>query len=146
MNLARCLDTIDRLCSRPFPAEHGWSDVGRGGPGYYVAETAGWEAPDPDCAHGERTTDDVEAFREGVAQRLDDRWGARPPWAMLTLRVRAGRGEEIPEPWASVSALADDLRIWEATGTGRWVALGVARGDGSTPARLLTVVTEVDPE
>ncbi|MEV7990818.1 hypothetical protein AB0O67_02560 [Streptomyces sp. NPDC086077] len=146
MNIARCLDTIDRLCSRPFPAEHGWSDVGRGGPGYFMAEMAEWAAADPDRGPGEPTADDVEAFREGIAQRLDERWGERPPWAMLTLRVRAERGEEIPEPWASISTLAYDLRIWEAAGTGRWVALGVAQGDETAPARLLAVVTEVDPE
>ncbi|MFG3661835.1 hypothetical protein [Streptomyces sp. NPDC047706] len=143
MNIARCLDTIDRLCSRPFPAEHGWSDVGRGGPGYFVAE---WGAADPDCVQGERTADDVEAFREGIAQLLDERWGATPPWGMLTLRVRGERGEEIPEPWASISAQADDLRIWEAPGTGRWIALGVAHAAGTAGARLVAVVTEVEPE
>ncbi|MBG0856986.1 hypothetical protein I2W78_35340 [Streptomyces spinoverrucosus] len=143
MNIARCLDTIDRLCSRPFPAEHGRSDVGREGPGYYITELG---AADPQCAHGERTAEDVEAFREGIAQLLDERWGAKPLWGMLTLRVRGERGEEIPEPWASISAQADDLYVWEATGTGRWVALGIAHGDEADPARLLAVVTEVDPE
>ncbi|MBV7696513.1 hypothetical protein [Streptomyces sp. TRM70350] len=143
MNIAGCLDTIDRLCSRPFPAEHGWSDVGREGPGYYITELG---AADPYCAHGERTAEDVEAFREGIARRLNERWGANPLWGMLTLRVRGERGEEIPEPWASISALADDLYVWQATGTGRWVALGVADGDETDPARLLAVVTEVDPE
>lgn len=146
MNIVRCLDTIDRLCSRPFPARHGRSDVGRGGPGYHMAEMGEWGVTDPDCAQGELTADDVEAFREGIAQRLDERWGAHPLWAMLTLRVRAERGEEIPEPWASVSVVADDLRIWEVSGTGRWVALGVTRADGTAPARLLAVVTEVAPE
>ncbi|MGW1540633.1 hypothetical protein ACWCPM_10375 [Streptomyces sp. NPDC002309] len=145
MNIARCLDTIDRLCSRPFPSEHGRSDVCRGGPRYHLVELGEWGATDPGCAHGEHTADDVEAFREGIAQRLDERWGARPLWGMLTLRVRAERGEEIPEPWASVSVLADDLRIWEAAGTGRWIALGTAPGDGTAPARLLAVVTEVAP-
>ncbi|GAA3292381.1 hypothetical protein GCM10020295_11540 [Streptomyces cinereospinus] len=64
---------------------------------------------------------------------------------MLTLRVRGERGEEIPEPWASVSAVADDVYVWEAAGTGRWVALGVTGGDETAPAGLLAVVTEVDP-
>ncbi|MEU3251061.1 hypothetical protein [Streptomyces sp. NPDC006997] len=140
MNIARCLEAIDRLCSRPFPAEHGWSDVGRGGPGYWLAELAAGAAD-----MGEHTADDVEAYREGIAQRLDARWGAAPPWGTVTLRVRGERGEEIPEPWATVSVLVDEVSLWQDTGTGRWIALGVTdRGDTEAP-RLLTVVTDTDP-
>ncbi|MBQ1088717.1 hypothetical protein [Streptomyces sp. B93] len=140
MNIARCLETIDRLCSRPFPEEHGWSDVGRGGPGYFVAELGSGAG---EC--GEHTADDVDAYREGIAQRLDDRWGAGPPWGMLTLRVRGERGEEIPEPWATVSVLADQVRLWRAVGTDRWVALGVTGEDGTHAARLFAVVTDMAP-
>ncbi|MGW3730478.1 hypothetical protein [Streptomyces sp. F001] len=64
---------------------------------------------------------------------------------MLTLRVRGERGEEIPEPWATVSVLMDGVYVWEARGTGRRVAVGVADRDESDSARLLAVGTATDP-
>ncbi|CAL9375949.1 hypothetical protein [Streptomyces sp. enrichment culture] len=142
MDIARYLDTIDRLCSRPFPAEHGWSDVGREGPGYWIAELA---AGDGDAAHRSRTAEDLEAYREGLAQRLDQRWGAQPPWSTLTLRVRMERGEEIPEPWGSVGVMVDEVSLWRTDTSGRWVALGVATRGETEDARLLAIVTETDP-
>jgi hypothetical protein len=142
MDIARYLDTIDRLCSRPLPAEHGWSDVGREGPGYWIAELA---AGDGDAAHRERTAEDFEAYREGLAQRLDQRWGGQPAWSTLTLQVRRERGEEIPEPWGSVGELLDEVSLWQPDGTGRWVAIGVAARGESEEVRLLVVVTEIDP-
>ncbi|MBZ9642475.1 hypothetical protein [Streptomyces sp. PSKA30] len=90
MNIVRCLETIDRLCASPLPAAHGWSDVGREGPGYYLTESG---AGDPDGASGELTAEDVGAYREGTAQLLNERWGETRPWDMLTLRVRGERGE-----------------------------------------------------
>jgi hypothetical protein len=142
MNIARCLDTIDRLCLRPFPAQHGWSDLGRAGPGYFMAELL---AGEEETAPRERTAEDVDACKEAVAQLLHRRWGPVRPWGTLTLRVRGLRGEEIPEPWASLSHLVDEAYVWEADGTGRWVALGVADRDPSDAIRLLAVVTETDP-
>ncbi|MGC0333471.1 hypothetical protein RKD23_006461 [Streptomyces sp. SAI-170] len=142
MDIARYLDTIDRLCARPFPAEHGWSDVGREGPGYCIAELA---AGDGDAARRERTAEDFEAYREGIAQRLDQRWGAQPAWSTLTLQVRKERGEEIPEPWGSVGELLDEVSLWRTNGTDRWVAIGVAARGESEEVRLLAVVTEIDP-
>ncbi|MET9442167.1 hypothetical protein [Streptomyces sp. NPDC006610] len=137
MNIVRCLDTIDRLCSRPFPAEHGWSDVGRGGPGYFITELG------PDAA--DLTADDVEACREAMAERLNERWGGAPSWATLTLRVRGERGDDIPEPWATLGAQVDEAYLWQAAGTGRWVAVGVVARAGTEAGSLLAVVTETDP-
>ncbi|GAA3800243.1 hypothetical protein ACFS5L_35295 [Streptomyces phyllanthi] len=144
MDIERYLATIDQLCSRPFPAEHGWSDVGPAGPGYFVAEL--------EMSHGLRTADAVERFRtaadfhdvkEGMSQRLNTRWGRQqPPWGTVTLRVRIDRGEEIPEPWATVSHAVDELDVWQADGTGRWIAVGVADRDQEDEIRLLAVVTE----
>ncbi|MFE6281462.1 hypothetical protein [Streptomyces sp. NPDC057877] len=142
MNIARCLETIDRLCSLPFPEEHGWSDVGRGGPGYFVAELGSGTG---ECGEHTADADDVEAWREAIAQRLDARWGAAPPWGTLTLRVRGGRGEEIPEPWATVGVLADQVHLWQATGTDRWIAVGVSDEDDTDAPRLFAVVTDIDP-
>ncbi|MER6346451.1 hypothetical protein ACWC10_30800 [Streptomyces sp. NPDC001595] len=151
MDIARCLDTIDRLCLRPFPAEHGWTDVGRAGPGYFMAELRARGAGDTgegeerEAAARESTAEDVGAHREAVAERLHRRWGPVPPWGMLTLRERGLRGEEIPEPWASLSHLTDQVYVWQADRTGRWVALGLADRDPSDAIRLLAVITDTDP-
>ncbi|HZF87454.1 hypothetical protein [Streptomyces sp.] len=142
MDIARCLDTIDRLCLRPFPAEHGWSDVGRAGPGYFMAELYTGEGEETSC---ETTAEDVGAHKEAVAGRLHERWGTVPAWGTLTLRVRGVRGEEIPEPWASLSQLTDEAYVWRADGTGRWVAVAVADRDPADVLRLLAVVTDTDP-
>ncbi|MFE1439961.1 hypothetical protein [Streptomyces sp. NPDC058739] len=146
MDIARYLDTIDRLCSRPFPARHGWSDVGRAGPGYWTAELAaggGEEDGDEDC--GGRAVEQLEAYREGIAQRLDERLGTRSPWSTLTLQVRMARGEEIPEPWGSVGVLLDEMSLWQASDSDRWVAVGVAACGEPEDFRLFAVVTEIDP-
>ncbi|MFD5569260.1 hypothetical protein [Streptomyces cadmiisoli] len=142
MNIARCLDTIDQLCLRPFPAEHGWSDAGREGPGFHMAQLA---AGTSDRAHGAAQAADLDACKEGIAQRLHARWGATHPWGMLTLRTRGERGEEIPEPWASLSVLADEVYVWRAAESGRWVAVGVTDREETGAARLLAVVTDTDP-
>ncbi|MGP4084969.1 hypothetical protein [Streptomyces sp. KR55] len=39
----------------------------------------------------------------------------------------------------------DAVYVWEACGTGRWVAVGVADRDESDTARLLVFVTVTDP-
>jgi hypothetical protein len=146
MDIARCLDTIDRLCLRPFPAEHGWSDVGRAGPGYFMAELPAGEREETSWeTAGETAAEDADARREAVAGRLHERWGTVPAWGTLTLRVRGLRGEEIPEPWASLSQLTDEAYVWRADGTGRWVALAVADRDPADAIRLLAVVTDTDP-
>ncbi|MFJ4688485.1 hypothetical protein ACIQNG_04520 [Streptomyces sp. NPDC091377] len=142
MDLARCLATVDRLCVRPFPAEHGWSDVGRQAPGYFLAEWAdstGRPRDEP------LTEEDVEALRDALADRLDRRWPPEPRWGMGTLRIRAARDEPVPEPWASVSVLVDDVDLWRIPASGRWIALGVTRSRETDPARLVIAVTSVDP-
>jgi hypothetical protein len=61
------------------------------------------------------------------------------------VRLRLSRGEEIPEPWATLSLLTDELDVWQVAGAGRWVALGVADRDRADEIRLLAVVTEIPP-
>ncbi|MEV6591440.1 hypothetical protein [Streptomyces acidicola] len=144
MDIERYLAAIDELCSRPFPAEHGRSDVGLAGPGYFIAELA--------TSHGARTADAVERtgtaedfhdVKEAISEQLNSRWGRQqPPWGMLTLRVRIDRGEAIPEPWNTSSHVVDELNVWQADGSGRWVAVGVADREQDDEIRLLAIVTE----
>jgi hypothetical protein len=98
-----------------------------------------------DGAERERTAKDFAAWKEAIAQRLNDRWGEGERWGLLTIGVRIERGEEIPQPWALLSDLVHEVYLWQADGTGRWVALGVAERDETDEIRLLAAVTDVDP-
>jgi hypothetical protein len=146
MDIANHLAVIDRLCAREFPAQHGRSESGTAGPGYVTVAL--------ETSHGtrvghawarERTAADFQAYREAIAERLHDRWDRQPPWGQLTVRLRLGRGEEIPEPWAALSLLTDELDVWQVAETGRWIAVGVADRDDADEIRLLATVTETPP-
>ncbi|MET8829358.1 hypothetical protein ABZX40_25880 [Streptomyces sp. NPDC004610] len=143
MDIAQCLDTIDQLCARPFPAAHGWSHLGREGPGFFLT---GWTDGTDGTADAE-DAEDLEALRDALAQRLDARWPSQPRLGTATLRVRLERAEEIPDPWATLAVLLDDLDLWEAAEHGRWIALGVNRGEAeeAVPGRLIAAVTDVPP-
>lgn len=147
MDNAQHLAVIDQLCARAFPAQRGRTDVGTAGPGYFIAElmtSHGLREGDP----GERapTVADFHAVKDRVARELDERRGAHPPsLGMQGLRVRAGRGEDIPEPWGTVSVRVDELDLWDPDTSGRWIALGVADRDAHDEIQLLAVVTEIDP-
>jgi len=147
MDIARYLATIDLLCARELPGEHGRSDTGVEGPGYYVIDLATSDGLRTDDGSGRGdTAEDFHARREQLKGRLNDRWGRQHhPWVMLTLRERIARGEEIPEPWATASILVDELDLWQPDGTDRWVAIGVADRDEEDEIRLLTVVTDMNP-
>jgi hypothetical protein len=147
MTIDQHLATIDRLCAREFPEQRGRSDVGFGGPGFHIAElTASLGLLGTgDGAARERTAEDLDAWKEAIAQRLNDRWGQGQRWGMLTVGVRRARGEEIPQPWALLGDLVHEVYLWQADGTGRWVALGVAERDETDEIRLLAVVTDTDP-
>lgn len=136
MDIAKDLDLIDLLCARDFPAEHGGSDAGLAGPGYHTA----WLGPGdwPDAS-------DCYAYEEAVAERLTQRWGGPSRWGSVTLGERIARGEDIPEPWAMLSALVSDLRTWQAPGAGRWVTVAVADRDEESRPQLWVVVTDIDP-
>ncbi|MFD1659982.1 hypothetical protein ACFSL4_17715 [Streptomyces caeni] len=146
MTIDRHLATIDLLCAREFPARRGSSDVGFGGPGFHVVvlrTSVGLRTGDG--AERERTAEDFDAWKEAIARRLDGRWGQGRFWGPLTAGVRMARGEEIPEPWATLGALVHELRLWQVDGAGRWVALGVAERDLTDEIRLLAAVTDQDP-
>lgn len=146
MDIARHIALIDELCHRPFPAGHGPSDVGAGTPGHFTAVL--------ETSHGLRggcpaeravTVEQYEKDRDALHERLAARWGEEgDPLNLQTVLLRTGR-EEIPEPWAGLSASARVAYLWEAGGTGRWIALAVADRDETDEVRLLAVVTEKAP-
>ncbi|MFG2681075.1 hypothetical protein [Streptomyces sp. NPDC048392] len=140
MDIVRHLALIDELCFRPFPAEHGTSR-----PGHLTAVL--------ESSHGLRTgdraeravtVDQYEKERDAVSERLAPRWGEPAPWSLQTVLLRTER-EEIPEPWAELSARARVAYLWEAESTGRWLAVAVADRDETDEVQLLAVVTEAAP-
>ncbi|GHJ39111.1 hypothetical protein [Streptomyces sp. TS71-3] len=140
------LATIDALLAREFPAEHGTSDLGIGGPGYFIRElrTEGAAGDASGCGLRELAEEQCEAERDGLGISLDGRYGAggnTVPLSGLLIRGME-RGEHIPEPWAYLSALASDARVWE-TGS-RLIALAVSRLDPAQPPALLVAVTVID--
>lgn len=170
MSTAEHLAAIDLLRSREFPAEHGRSPFGVGGPGYHIAEllTSGdfW---DDDGTEWEATSDEYDAERDALTALLAQRWGAPQIFSLASVFERAqggaygyggedewdedggseaaegatGKNEGIPEPWGSLSSSVPDLHLWRADG--RWIALGVSQWDKELPFQLLAVITEIDP-
>ncbi|MCT7355066.1 hypothetical protein N4P33_23355 [Streptomyces sp. 15-116A] len=145
MDIAQHIALIDELCFRPFPAEHGPSDVGFSGPGHHVAVLRADHGPDDgDPADWAVTVDQYEKERDALHELLAARWGETDPWNLRTVLLRT-EAEEIPEPWARLAASAQWAYLWEVRGTGRWVALAVADRDPAGAVRLLAVVTETAP-
>ncbi|MFH9012280.1 hypothetical protein ACH4C6_12930 [Streptomyces sp. NPDC017943] len=142
MDIARHIAVVDELCHRPFPAEHGPSDVGVSGPGHHTAVLATAEEDDP--ALRAETVDRFEKDRDAVHEVLASRWGDADPYNLLTVLLRTER-EEIPRPWAELSQRASVAHLWQVGGTGRWVAVAVADRDPADAVRLLALVTETDP-
>ncbi|MEV6755350.1 hypothetical protein [Streptomyces sp. NPDC051214] len=169
MSTAEHLAAIDLLRSREFPAEHGRSPSGVGGPGYHIAEllTSGdfWE---DDGTRWEATSDQYDAERDALTVLLAERWGAPQIFSLASVFERTQGGaygyddydrdgdngdeaaegetveaEDIPEPWGSLSSSVPDLHLWRAGG--RWIALGVSQWDKELPFQLLAVITEIDP-
>ncbi|WP_329535161.1 hypothetical protein OG568_41010 [Streptomyces sp. NBC_01450] len=146
MDITHWLATIDLLCARDFPAEHGRTDVGTGGPGYHIAElqTSGdfWE---DDGTDREETEAQYECDRDGLGERLTGRWGAPDVISLKSTFERAQDGEDIPEPWASLSSHVPNVQLWRPPETARWIALGVSQWDKELPFQLLATVTEIAP-
>ncbi|MBC9729099.1 hypothetical protein [Streptomyces sp. TRM68367] len=145
MSIAHYVARIEELCFRPFPAEHGPSDVGHSGPGHHVAALGTSHGmPGGDPAERAVTVEQYEKDRDALFEILARRWGLTAPYNLQTLLLRTER-EEIPEPWASLSARARVAWVWEVEGTGRWVAVAVADQDETDEVQLLAVVTETGP-
>ncbi|MFD3618140.1 hypothetical protein ACFWWT_23435 [Streptomyces sp. NPDC058676] len=147
MDSAKYVAKLDSLCTEDLSEARGGSDLFMAGPGYRIVSLA--------VSHGLRTSDaslrvetaeDVQALKDRLAQEMHHRWGEqRPTWGMVTLRVRAERGEEIPEPWATMSILVEELDLWQPVGTERWIALGVADKDDADEVHVLAVASDTDP-
>lgn len=144
MNIAQHIALIDELCFRPFPAEHGPSDLGFGGPGHHVAVLQSGDGPGGDPAQWAVTADQFQKDRDAVYEVLASRWGDTDPWNLQTVLLRTAQ-EEIPEPWQWLSLRANVAWLWEVQGTGRWVAVAVADRDPADAIQLLAVVTETAP-
>ncbi|MYX26946.1 hypothetical protein GTY75_09735 [Streptomyces sp. SID8381] len=146
MDIAKALAEIDRLCAGPFPAEHTWTDTGSAGPGHRTAALAtGDDFWEDDGSRREEAADQYECYRDGLAERLTERWGPPQEFSLYGVCVRTMEGEEVPEPWGSLSGHVPDVQLWRAPGTGRWIALGVSQHDKELPFQLLAVATDVDP-
>ncbi|OIJ66900.1 hypothetical protein [Streptomyces mangrovisoli] len=146
MDIAQWAETVLALDVRDFPAERGRTAYGSGGPGYHLAElaTSGdfWE---DDGTEREETEAQFGFEREALAQRLREHLGQADHFGLHSTFERTAAGEDVDEPWASLSAHVPDLLLWRSPRTGRWVALGVSQWDRELPFQLLAVVTDVDP-
>ncbi|MFC7894768.1 hypothetical protein [Streptomyces sp. NPDC057381] len=141
MDIARHIALIDELCFRPFPAEHG----------HFVAVLESSHGlRDGDQGERAATVDQYEKYRDALRERYATRWEETEPWNpqsvwnLQTVLLRTER-EEIPEPWAALSARARVAHLWEAEEAGRWVAVAVADVDESDEVQLLAVVTREAP-
>ncbi|WP_225828948.1 hypothetical protein [Streptomyces naphthomycinicus] len=146
MDIAECLTLIDLLCAREFPAAHGRTEHGESGPGHHIAalQTSEefWEG---DGSEREATWAQYEADRDGLAERLAERWGTPQHVSLYSVFDRTMAGEDIAEPWAGLSGHVPDVQLWQEPGTGRWVALAVSQWDKELPFQLLGIVTSADP-
>ncbi|KOG15217.1 hypothetical protein [Streptomyces viridochromogenes] len=141
MNIARHIALLDELCFRPFAAEYTSSDGEMSGPGYHIVVL---ESSHGDCGTRAATVEQYEKYRDALDEQFAFRWRETGPYNLQTVSLRTAQ-EEIPEPWASLSARARVACVWEAEGTGRWVAVVVADRDEADDVKLLGVVTEIDP-
>ncbi|MDQ0989599.1 hypothetical protein [Streptomyces sp. V3I7] len=146
VDVAKHLALIDLLCAREFPAEYGRTEHGESGPGYHIAElqTSGefWE---DDGTGSAETAVQYDADRDGLGERLVERWGPPQHFSLYSVGARAMDGEDIEEPWDGLSSHVPDVHLWQSPGSGRWVALGVSQWDKELPFQLLAVVTDRDP-
>ncbi|WP_046730035.1 hypothetical protein [Streptomyces humi] len=145
MDIAKCLAVIDELCAADFPRQYGRTAVGEGGPGYLTAElqTSG-DFYEDGGSEREETEAQYEADRDALGERLRGKWGPAQKFSLYSTFERGVDGEDLDEPWASLSDHVPDVHLWR-TDAGRWVALGVSQWDTELPFQLLAVVTVMDP-
>jgi hypothetical protein len=53
-------------------------------------------------------------------------------------------GEDIDEPWRSLSNHVPDVHLWTCE-SGRWIGLAISQWDAELPLQLLAIATDVDP-
>ncbi|MEU7021930.1 hypothetical protein ABZ990_14885 [Streptomyces sp. NPDC046203] len=143
---AQHLAALDALTARVFPdhSEYCRSALRDSGPGHHVVPLATsedfWE---DDGTRRLIVEDRYEAERDALAVLLDIRWGAPRILGLRDVLERGMSGEDVPEPWATLSCHVPDLYLWRAGE--RWIGLGVAQWDKELPFQLVAVVTTVDP-
>ncbi|MFD4974518.1 hypothetical protein [Streptomyces sp. NPDC058424] len=146
MDIAKALAVIDRLRRGEYPAQRTRTDLGTAGPGYRIAELETsddfWE---DDGSRREAAAEQYELDRDGLGERLTGRWGPPQVFSLYSVLERTLSGEDVPEPWASLSGNVPDVQLWRAQETGPWIALAVSHWDEELPFQLLAVVTDVDP-
>ncbi|POX59945.1 hypothetical protein C3492_29235 [Streptomyces sp. Ru62] len=146
MDIAKCLTLIDLLCAREFPSVYGRTEHGESGPGYHIAALQTSEDFwDGDGSAREETEAQYEADRDGLAERLGERWGRPQQFSLYSVLDRTLAGEDVAQPWAGLSGHVPDVHLWRVPETGRWIALGVSQWDKELPFQLLGIVTETDP-
>ncbi|GGS75541.1 hypothetical protein [Streptomyces cinerochromogenes] len=146
MDIAKCLTLIDLLCAREFPAAYGRTEHGESGPGYHIAALRTSEDfREDDGSARDEAEAQVEADRDGLAERLAERWGRPQQFSLYSVLDRSTAGEDLAEPWAGLSGHVPDVHLWRVPEAGRWVALGVSRWGKELPFQLLGIVTETDP-
>ncbi|MFD3333491.1 hypothetical protein ACFWV1_12725 [Streptomyces sp. NPDC058700] len=143
MTTAQHLATIDLLRSRAFPAGPERSGPVGSGPGFHVGELATseefWE---DDGTRRELVEEQFEAERDGLTALLSARWGPPDELSLWSVLERSMEGEEIPEPWSTLSCHTPRVTLWRAEG--RWIGVGVSQWDKELPFQLLAVITDVD--
>ncbi|WP_328316208.1 hypothetical protein [Streptomyces sp. NBC_00388] len=154
MTTAQYVAVIDRLRARAFPVRPGWSDTGRGGPGYHLAALVTCDAllsgEDDAAPEG---ADQLAAECEALVGLLGTRWGEAQTFSLWSMLVRYRGGEEIPPPWDELCTTMSSLCLWRADG--RWIGVGAVPGgapqgaaagaDPGQESQLVAVVTDVDP-
>ncbi|MFD8207793.1 hypothetical protein ACFV2S_15555 [Streptomyces sp. NPDC059695] len=144
MTTAEQLATIDLLRTRAFPVRPERSGSVAGGPGFHLGELATsedfWE---DDGTRRALVEEQYEAERDGLAAVLTARWGPPEELSLWPVLERSMEGEELPEPWPTLSCHTPELKLWRADG--RWIGLGVSQWDKELPFQLLAVVTEAGP-
>ncbi|QKW05318.1 hypothetical protein HUT18_01960 [Streptomyces sp. NA04227] len=150
MSSAQHLSVLDPLCSRPFPAQRDGSPTAAqyGGPGYLIRILAEFTGTEEhwDTSPYQDLLDQCEAEREALAQLLGDRHGPAGEFPLQGVLLRTMEyGEEMDEPWASLSGHVEHLYLWRLESLNRWLGLGTSRMGEELPPRLLAVVTETDP-
>ncbi|MFB7460449.1 hypothetical protein [Streptomyces sp. NPDC056188] len=146
MDIAKALAVIDRLRRGEYPAHRTRTYLGTAGPGYRMAELETsddfWEDDD---GRRDAAAEQFELDRDGLGERLTGRWGTPQVFSLYSVLERTLAGEDVPEPWASLSGHVPDVQLWRARESGPWIALGVSQWDQELPFQLLAVVTDVDP-
>ncbi len=146
MDIAGYLSVIDLLCAREFPVARSRTEHGESGPGYHMAELqASCEFWEDDGTEREETATQYEADRDGLGAWITERWGRPQAFSLYSILDRTMDGEDVEEPWATLSGHVPDVHLWKSAETGRWVALGVSQWDKELPFQLLAVVTQTDP-